>query len=311
MAVEQFANNAANTLNGGINASATSLVVTSAAGFPTQGNFRILIDSEIIIVGSVSGSTFSNLTRGAENTTAATHSNAAAVTHIVTAGSMVKNPRSMSVVGDIEYLAAAGPAALAAPADGSYSLKFTSGIPSYIAAGGGGGSAPSGSILMFGGTVAPTGFLMCNGQAVSRATYAALFAVIGVTYGAGDGSTTFNVPNMQQRFPIGKAASGTGSVLGGTGGLIDHTHTVPGLTIPAQANADLAQVGSAASVVGLDSTFGDPVILLKGAPSSYTSGGVSAPSVGVPSHNHGGNTNAGTSGLNNPPFLSVNFIIAQ
>lgn len=55
---------------------------------------------------------------------------------------------------------------------------------------------PSGVILPFGGSSAPTGFLMCDGSAVSRTTYADLFDVIGTTYGSGDGSTTFNLPNL-------------------------------------------------------------------------------------------------------------------
>lgn len=95
-----------------------------------------------------------------------------------------------------------------------------------------GGSAsvtavPSGGIVAFGGTVAPTGFLLCNGALVSRATYAALFTAIGTNYGAGDGVTTFAVPDLRQRFPMGLAASGTGNAIGATGGAIDHTHTAP------------------------------------------------------------------------------------
>lgn len=58
------------------------------------------------------------------------------------------------------------------------------------------GLMPSGVILPFGGSSAPTGFLMCDGSAVSRTTYADLFDVIGTTYGSGDGSTTFNLPNL-------------------------------------------------------------------------------------------------------------------
>lgn len=88
---EQFANNAATTLsgNGGsITSGATSLIVASASQFPTSGNFRIIIGSEIIIVGAVSGTTFSSLTRGAENTTAASHNDGDAVTCILTAGSI-------------------------------------------------------------------------------------------------------------------------------------------------------------------------------------------------------------------------------
>lgn len=60
--------------------------------------------------------------------------------------------------------------------------------------------APEGTISAFAGTAAPTGYLLCDGAAVSRATYADLFAVIGTNYGAGDGTTTFNVPDLRGRF---------------------------------------------------------------------------------------------------------------
>ncbi len=84
---EQFANGAATTLASAISSTgATSCSVTSATGFPSAGNFRILIDSEIMLVTAVSGTTFT-ITRGIESTSAATHSNGAAVTHILTAGS--------------------------------------------------------------------------------------------------------------------------------------------------------------------------------------------------------------------------------
>lgn len=57
------------------------------------------------------------------------------------------------------------------------------------------GGAKVGTIELWGGSTAPDGYLLCNGGAVSRSLYADLFAVIGTTYGAGDGSTTFNLPN--------------------------------------------------------------------------------------------------------------------
>lgn len=63
--------------------------------------------------------------------------------------------------------------------------------------------AVTGMISMYGGSSAPTGFLLCNGQAVSRTTYADLFAVVSTSYGVGDGSTTFNVPDLRSSFPIG------------------------------------------------------------------------------------------------------------
>ena len=70
----------------------------------------------------------------------------------------------------------------------------------------------TGVVQLFAGSSAPNGWLICNGQAVSRTTYAALYAVIGTTYGAGDGSTTFNVPNL-----INRTVRGSNS-LGKTGG---------------------------------------------------------------------------------------------
>src|SRR5690606_25683019 len=75
-----------------------------------------------------------------------------------------------------------------------------------------------------GGTTAPDDWLLCDGSAVSRSEYPRLFAVIGTAFGAGDGSTTFNLPDLQQRFPLGKGSSGTDSQLGETGGSIDHRH---------------------------------------------------------------------------------------
>lgn len=63
--------------------------------------------------------------------------------------------------------------------------------------------APIGAILAFGGTAAPAGWLLCQGQAVSRTTYAALFAAIGTAYGAGDGSTTFNLPDPREAALVG------------------------------------------------------------------------------------------------------------
>ena len=71
----------------------------------------------------------------------------------------------------------------------------------------------------------PTGYLGCDGAAVSRSTYSALFALVGTTHGAGDGSSTFNLPNFQNRMAIGK--SGTYG-LGTTGGATTATATISG-----------------------------------------------------------------------------------
>ena len=77
----------------------------------------------------------------------------------------------------------------------------------------------TGVITAFGGSSAPTGWLLCDGSAVSRSTYADLFAIVSTTYGNGDGSTTFNVPNLKGKVPVGKDAAQTEfDTLGETGG---------------------------------------------------------------------------------------------
>jgi hypothetical protein len=87
MALEQLANNASSTLGSSINSSVTSLTVASAATFPSSGEFRILIDTEIMKVTAVSSTTFT-VSRGVEGTTAASHTSGAAVTGILTADAM-------------------------------------------------------------------------------------------------------------------------------------------------------------------------------------------------------------------------------
>ena len=80
--------------------------------------------------------------------------------------------------------------------------------------------SPSGSVTMWAGAAGsiPTGYLLCNGQTVSRSTYADLFSAIGTTYGAGDGSSTFLVPNLSSRFIAGYNASDGSYDIGDTGG---------------------------------------------------------------------------------------------
>jgi len=97
----------------------------------------------------------------------------------------------------------------------------------YLAQSGDG--IPVGTILPFGGVSVPSGYLACNGGAVSRATYASLFAAIGTAHGAGDGSTTFNVPGTARRTLVGSGGSGTGvlgNAVGNTGGAETHTLTI-------------------------------------------------------------------------------------
>lgn len=108
---------------------------------------------------------------------------------------------------------------------------------------------PAGLILPYGGSSAPSGYLVCDGSAQSRTTYATLFGIVGTTYGAGDGSTTFNVPDLRGRVIAGQDDMGgssanrltgltggvDGDVLGGTGGSESHTLSVS--EIPAHTHS--------------------------------------------------------------------------
>jgi len=136
-----------------------------------------------------------------------------------------------------------------------------------------------GSILPYGALIAPAGYLLCDGTAVSRTTYLVLFTVIGVSFGIGDGLTTFNLPDLRQRFPLGKATTGTGSTLGGTGGSIDHVHTA------------------------------DPPSTTTGAPSATVSATTVLGSAASPTHTHDVDIPSFNTGSNNPPFQAVTYII--
>ena len=102
--------------------------------------------------------------------------------------------------------------------------------------------APVGSVIDFAGTTAPTGWILCFGQAISRITFADLFAVIGTTYGVGDGSTTYNLPDLRGRAIAGKDNMGgvsanrltsalNGDILGTSGGNQNHTLTTSQIPI--------------------------------------------------------------------------------
>lgn len=87
---------------------------------------------------------------------------------------------------------------------------------------------PAGSMTWFAGSTVPDGWLECDGSAISRSTYARLFTKVGTSFGVGDGSTTFNLPNQARRVLVGKGGVGTGTLgnsIGDTGGSEEHTLT--------------------------------------------------------------------------------------
>lgn len=95
-------------------------------------------------------------------------------------------------------------------------FQKTSGIHSNIGwqQVGAGGTVISGAIFMWPTNVAPSGYLALDGSAVSRSTYSVLYSMFGTTFGAGDGSTTFNLPDMRGRVPVGLGAHADNSAIG-------------------------------------------------------------------------------------------------
>ena len=100
---------------------------------------------------------------------------------------------------------------------------------------------PTGCIIPWSDTSVPTGFLECNGAAVSRSTYATLFAITSTTYGAGNGSTTFNLPDLKDNVPLGRSNSAALASSGGAN-TVSATGNVGGST--ANATLSTAQLAS-------------------------------------------------------------------
>jgi microcystin-dependent protein len=203
-------------------------------------------------------------------------------------------------------------------------------------------------IVMYGGTIAPAGWLMCDGSAVSRTTYAALFAAIGGIYGAGDGSTTFNVPDMRGRVPVGvgQGAGLTNRTLNSTGGeethvlsvaelaahahgvtdpTHNHGHSDPGhahsISDPGHAHTACQNINWSGSTWASGSI--QTLFTLNAGSNQYWSGNTAAAATGVgiyTAYTGMSNTaaatgisiqNNGSSAAHNcmPPFRSLNFII--
>jgi len=131
-------------------------------------------------------------------------------------------------------------------------------------------ASPSGTIVAFGGTTAPSGWLLCNGATVSRSTYASLFAAISTNFGAGDGSSTFHLPDLRGRFLRGRdttagrdpdVATRTASNSGGSSGdavgslqghqFEDHVHKpAPAANLPTSSLQVATAAGWSALIYG-------------------------------------------------------------
>jgi microcystin-dependent protein len=169
---------------------------------------------------------------------------------------------------------------------------------------------PTATIVPWSSASVPTGFLECNGQTVSRSTYAALFAIVGTTYGAGDGSSTFAVPDLQDNVAVGKSNN---KALASTGGANTVAVAASGNVGGSTANATLSTAQLAShnhpSGGGPVGSFG----ALNPTPRSVvTSSGITGSTGSGSGHSH--NMSATFSGdTANPsvlqPYLTIIYII--
>ncbi len=183
---------------------------------------------------------------------------------------------------------------------------------------------PIGAGADFWGTTAPSGWIFPYGQAISRTTYAALFAVLGTTYGSGDGSTTFNLPDKRDRASFGKGNMGgtaanritnqsggwEGDTLGAAGGAQTHTLAIGELAEHFH-NGSTGQSGTLSGNTATIKAFG--VTLGTGA-TGYGLGAGSDVNIGVsiPTHNHSvsiSSTGSSVAHNNLPPGIVCNYII--
>lgn len=227
-------NNAYSTLASGINDSATSITLAAGTGarFPAAGGadyfYATLINTsnqlEVVKVTARSTDTLT-VVRGQDGTTARAYSASDRIELRVTAA-LLADIRDSITPAD-------GTVTTAKIVDGNVTLaKLAAAVQELL--------VPTGTVNPYAGTSEPTGWLFCYGQAVSRTTYAALFAILGTTYGSGDGSTTFNLPDLRGRVIAGQDDMGgtsanrltnqtgglDGDTLGATGGSETHTLTI-------------------------------------------------------------------------------------
>jgi microcystin-dependent protein len=149
---------------------------------------------------------------------------------------------------------------------------------------GGNSLIPPGSIIMYGAAAAPGGWLLCEGGAISRTTYADLFSAISTTYGAGDGSTTFNVPDFRDRAPYGASTFLLGSKTAGEVDASGQNSTGTGTSGSSGATTVASNTGTGTTGTGTTGT---------GTTGTSTSGGT-APTIPAATYNTGTATSGGS-----------------
>ncbi|MBP2657164.1 MAG: Tail Collar domain protein [Firmicutes bacterium] len=221
-------------------------------------------------------------TRASSSATAASTSETNSATSATSAASSAESASTYATNAANSATAAATSATAAATSESNAADSATAAAANAASAGT--AANPTGVILPYGGSSAPDGYLLCDGSTLSRTTYANLYDVVGTTYGTGDGSTTFALPDLQDKFVLGKGD--TYSTLAATGGETEHTlttdempshhHTITGGTSGTAGYVTMESDGNSASTESSNGT-------------NYTGGGEA--------HN------------NMPPYIVLNYII--
>jgi microcystin-dependent protein len=141
----------------------------------------------------------------------------------------------------------------------------------------GGEGTPIGSLTAYAGASAPAGWLICDGSAISRTTYARLFAVLGTTYGAGNGTTTFNIPDLRGKFAMGVSGS---HVIGSSGGA--ETVTLSSGQLPAHSHSIPEAAGTTTVASGAGATVANSTAGSTGSVGSGSSVSILNPYVAMP-----------------------------
>lgn len=171
------------------------------------------------------------------------------------------------------------------------------------------GDAPSGAVMMFAAVIPPTGWLVCDGSAISRSTYASLFAAISTVYGVGNGSTTFNIPDFRARVP---RMDNPNIALAGGAVPTAHSHAIDGGATDAVAHLSavtgpdnvvhIERISSTTWTANFDISVTSGTLVIAGGSNGHTNG---VKVTGTTANNTVSPTS--TDLLN--PFLNVSFII--
>ena len=228
--------------------------------------------------------------------------------------------RAQAAEASLASSISSGSSAIAAETSRAQAAEASLASTINTVSGGAATSSPTGILLPYAGSSAPTGWLLCYGQAVSRTTYAGLFAVVGTTYGIGDNSTTFNLPDLRGRIPVGvdnmggvaasrmtTAGSGVnGTTLGATGG--SETHTLTAAQMPSHTHTQNAHTHEVRDTSNRIPSFGGgSIAAYAGNVMGGTSGGSTISAISSTATNQ--NTGGGAAHNNTQPSIVLNYII--